>query len=80
MLPCDFKGQIGDIDSGSHATRLESRAGETVMTLLPEQKAIQKLRAQRPDIFIVGFKTTTGASNKEMLNKSPQNGRRHGIS
>jgi hypothetical protein len=66
---CDFDGQIGSIESGKHAQRLETAAGETVMTLKPSEKIIGKIRKTRKDIFLVGFKTTCGATEQEQFSK-----------
>ncbi len=51
--------------SGSHAPRLKTSAGEQTMILTPAEKLIGKIRRQRKDIFVVGFKTTTNATPTE---------------
>lgn len=68
---CDFRGQIGDTESGLHADRLKSDSDQ-VMKLIPNDKIISKFRAEsvdgmkpRKDIFAVGFKTTTSAEPEE---------------
>lgn len=66
---CDFSGQIGEVESGKHATRLETAAGETKMTLTPSEKIIGKIRQTRKDIFLVGFKTTCGATEQIQFSK-----------
>jgi hypothetical protein len=66
---CDFEGKIGDITSGKHATRLETAAGDVSMTLTPSEKIIGKIRKTRKDIFLVGFKTTCGATEQEQFSK-----------
>lgn len=58
---CDFAGRIGDVPSGKYAERLKSREGAVQMTLTPAQKLLATVKASRPDIFLVGFKTTAGA-------------------
>lgn len=67
----DFRGEIGDIESGLHAERLRS-SGEQVMRLIPNDKIVTKFRRDsvngmkpRKDIFAVGFKTTTGATPEQ---------------
>lgn len=55
---CDFEGQIGDVFSGKYAARLKSREGQQSMTLAPAAKVLGAIKAVRPDIFVVGFKTT----------------------
>lgn len=62
---CDYEGQVGDIPSGSHAERLKTSEGDIQITLTPSDKVIGKIRQQRPDIFLVGFKTTTGYSEED---------------
>jgi hypothetical protein len=59
MALCDFDGQIGDVESGKYAERLQTAQGQTQMTLTPAPKVIGKIRKIRKDIFAVGFKTTS---------------------
>ena len=66
---CDFNGQIGDIESGKYAKRLETSAGDVVMNMTPSEKLISKIRQKRKDIFLVGFKTTAGATEQEQFSK-----------
>lgn len=66
---CDFDGKIEDVESGKHATRLETSAGDIQMTLTPSEKIIGKIRKTRKDIFLVGFKTTCGATEQEQFSK-----------
>lgn len=67
---CDFKGQIGDVPSGKKAKRLESREINEPIVLTPTDKIIGKIRKTRKDIFVVGFKTTAGASQDVMYAKA----------
>jgi hypothetical protein len=62
---CDFEGQVGDTPSGPKAPRLKTREGDQVMRLTPAPKLVGRLRAHRKDLFVVGFKTTAGASADE---------------
>lgn len=62
---CDYNGHIGTETSGKYATRLRSRDGAQQMTLVPTRKILRKIRKERKDIFLVGFKTTSGASEEE---------------
>jgi phosphopantothenoylcysteine synthetase/decarboxylase len=62
---CDYAGQIGDIPSGKYAKRLSSREGTQAMTLAPTPKLLQQVKAIRPDVYLVGFKTTAGAEQRE---------------
>ena len=76
----DFSGQIGNTESGKHAERLKTSAGEHWVRLVPQAKVISKIKEKRPDIFLVGFKTTTNKEvqeqfdiGTEMLKKSKCN-------
>jgi len=76
---CDYDGSIledGQLGStwhadfvttpsGSHEPRLKTSAGQQDMVLTPATKLIGKIRKTRKDIFVVGFKTTTGATSDE---------------
>lgn len=66
---CDYNGQIDDINSGKYSTRLETSKGEINMRLTPADKIISKIRNKRKDIFLVGFKTTSNATEQEMFSK-----------
>jgi len=63
---CDFEGTIvgSDEESGKHAERLKTAAGRKLLKLTPSDKIIGRIRLARPDIFLVGFKTTTGADSE----------------
>ncbi len=62
---CDYEGTIGTLASGKHAKRLQSREGQQWMDLTPSDKVIASIKKQRPDVFLVGFKTTTNFSPEE---------------
>lgn len=64
---CDWDGKIGAIESGTHADRLHTSDGTESMTLVAKEKIIKKIRLARPDIFLVGFKTTTNATTDEQF-------------
>lgn len=65
----DFTGKVGEIPSGTHASRLDSRSDQPqIIELTPVPKIAPILRQQpnsegvvRKDLFAVGFKTTTDA-------------------
>lgn len=59
---CDYDGQIGNIPSDKYADRLQSRNAPFTMTLSPKEKLIARVKQERPDIILVGFKTTSGDS------------------
>lgn len=61
----DFHGSIGNEESGFHATRLKTKAGVQSMQLTPTDKLIGRIRKERKDIFLIGFKTTTNASSDQ---------------
>jgi len=56
---CDYTGVIGEIPSGKYTERLKTSDGNISMVLAPAEKIISTIRRERPDIFLVGFKTTT---------------------
>lgn len=74
---CDFDGQVEEVESSKTATRLrtsddEGAAKEYIVKLTPAPKIIRHIRkegfdgkAPRKDIFLVGFKATSGASPQE---------------
>lgn len=61
----DFSGQIGGVDSGKYATRLETANGDEVIKITPTNKLIGMFREKRKDIFVVGFKTTSEKTEDE---------------
>ncbi len=61
----DFNGSIGDVESGKYAHRLKTSEGEQLMKLTPSDKLIGRIRKNRKDIFVVGFKTTTNHTPDE---------------
>lgn len=65
---CDFKSlPIDGIENGFHAERLKTNDGNLKLELTPTDKVIAKIRLKRPDIFLVGFKTTTNKSSDEQF-------------
>lgn len=75
---CDFDGEVfataGDgvtpknglyVDSGKYAERLKTADGAHLMKITPAEKIIGRIRRERKDIFLIGFKTTTGATEDE---------------
>lgn len=53
--------------SGKYQPRLKTSEGDRTMLLTPSEKIISKIRKERKDIFLVGFKTTCGASLDEQF-------------
>lgn len=65
---CDYKClPIDNIESNFHGERLRTENGDINLTLTPTNKIISKIRKQRPDIFLVGFKTTTNKTPDEQF-------------
>lgn len=68
---CDYEGYVmgtpgtDQVESGKYATRLKTSEGPKMLHLTPAAKLIGKIRKERKDIFVVGFKTTCGASSDE---------------
>lgn len=68
---CDYEGTIVESDpripsrSGKDQPRLNTSNGPQMMTLLLAAKLIGQIRKERKDIFLVGFKTTAGATEDE---------------
>ena len=65
---CDFNGYVGDINGNKYGPRLQSRAEALpLIGLSAAKKVIGKIRKERKDIFVVGFKTTTHASSEDQF-------------
>lgn len=67
---CDYEGHIGSVPSGKYAERLRSREGEQLLRLTPADKLLARVKASRPDVALVGFKTTAGADMDEQVDLS----------
>lgn len=68
----DYDGAIGNVSPNKHANRLKTADGTATMTLTPVKKIVDLIRNTpnitgivRKDIFLVAFKTTTGATEEE---------------
>lgn len=66
---CDYDGQIDNVVSGKYSTRLETSSGDQLIKITPANKIINKIRKNRKDIFLVGFKTTSEATEQEQFSK-----------
>jgi hypothetical protein len=66
---CDFEGNVMNegtpTPSGKDQPRVRSRDGAISLGLHPADKLIAGVRRARKDIFLVGFKTTAGATADE---------------
>lgn len=69
---CDYTGKVGELPSGKYAKRLSSRAGVQSMQLTPSEKVIREIKQKRPDIILVGFKTTANESTEIQIAKAQQ--------
>lgn len=69
----DFKAQMGDIPSGKYAKRLRSREvnGQNIALEMAD-KVIPDIKLTRPDILLVGFKTTTFESEETQIERAKQ--------
>lgn len=66
---CDFEGEINGIKSGKYAERLKTLEGDTFIYISPAAKIINKIRANRKDIFLIGFKTTSNVTKQEQFSE-----------
>lgn len=70
---CDFEGSImadhgpAPTKSGKDQPRLRTDQGVQFMQLTPAEKVIKSIRQERKSIFLVGFKTTAGATEDEQF-------------
>lgn len=64
----ECEGQVGETESGKYAEKLKANQGNFMMELSPSDNIIHKIRKNRKDIFVVGFKTTINdSSNNQYL-------------
>jgi len=65
----DYRGSVLvdglPTESGKYASRLHSRKESPVIQLEPNVKVLSTIRKERKDIYLIGFKTTTGVSTDE---------------
>jgi len=64
---CDYKALPIDDNNGWHGKRLKTSDGNITIELTPTDKIIGKIRKARPDIFLVGFKTTTNETSENQF-------------
>lgn len=69
VAPVDFDGAVwtssGPGPRGKDQPRLRTDVGPKLLYLTPTEKILTRIRQKRKDIFLVGFKTTAGASRDE---------------
>lgn len=70
---CDFEptelisGSESTTEFGKYTQRLKTSNGDISLKLRPSEKVISKIRIKRPDIFLIGFKTTFNMSEEEQF-------------
>lgn len=68
---CDFTASVliegVATPSGKNEPRLRTAEGGQTLLLRPAPKVIREIRKERKDVFLVGFKTTAGATEAEQL-------------
>lgn len=79
---CDFVGQIGAVESGKYAERLQTREvppeGLSLM-LKPAPKLLGLVRQLRPEVASVGFKTTAGETPEVQVARANRMSSEHGV-
>lgn len=77
---CDYSGEIDGVHSGKYAERLKTRDTSPVqMQLTPTPKILASIKIARPDVFVVGFKTTAGATEIGQLTAAERQIRETGV-
>ena len=77
---CDYNGSVclpneqgsgsTTIKSGKHEPRLRTIEGRQSVVLTPAAKIISGIKRSRPDIYVVGFKTTTNATDADQVRRA----------
>lgn len=62
---CDYEAYIDGLPGDRHGQRFLTSEGPRTIELRPAPKLIDRIRKERKDIFLVGFKTTTNATPDE---------------
>ena len=60
----DYEGTIDGVPSGKRAPRMQTAKGKHTIDIAVKEKLVARIRRERKDIFVVGFKTTA--------NKAPE--------
>jgi hypothetical protein len=70
VIKCGQNSYMDEHDFGKHTHRIESKGITKLhLSLTPTSKLIPSIRQGRKDIFLIGFKTTCGATKREMYLK-----------
>jgi len=68
---CDFRGHVLDraitTESGLFLPKFRKPDGRKVMIMDPASELVSEIRKYRKDIFLIGFKTTSGATEDEVF-------------
>lgn len=56
-----------EMNFGKHADRLHTSDGSYELLMAPSKKIVKTIRKTRKDIFLIAFKTTTGATEQEQF-------------
>lgn len=62
---CDYDAVVDGNPGDFHGDRFKTADGPRTIEITPAEKLIGRIRRTRKDIFVVGFKTTTGATSDE---------------
>lgn len=66
---CDYEASVVEQDiptlSGKDQARLQTKQGQVNLALNPAEKLIARIRKTRKDIYLVGFKTSAGATEDD---------------
>jgi len=62
---CDYDAVIDGGPGDFHGDRFKTSEGDRTLHITPAEKLIGRIRRERKDIFVVGFKTTTNATSDE---------------
>ena len=62
---CDYDAVVDGQPGDFHGERFRTAEGPRTLEITPSEKLIGRIRRTRKDIFVVGFKTTTGATSDE---------------
>jgi hypothetical protein len=62
---CDYDAVVDGRPGDDHGERFRTGDGERTVVLRPAEKIIDRIRRERKDVFLVGFKTTTGKTPDE---------------
>lgn len=62
---CDYEAIVDGRPGDFHGERMKTSEGPRTLEITPAEKLIGRIRRERKDIYVVGFKTTTNATPDE---------------